>query len=281
MELFEVLNTLTYLASAFLLFFIGKMAYGIFNKNVNVNRELVDNDNVAFSTSMVGYYAGLVTALGGAIIGPSNGMINDLINIGIYGFLAIILLNISAKINDKFIFSGFFMSKEILTDRNLGTGIIEAANYFSTGLIIHGAVTGQGGGIITAVVFWAVAQVLFFLAAKVYNLITPYNIHEEIEKDNVAVGVGYAGALIAIAFLIKTGIKGDFESWYDHFLTLGIDVSIGFVFLPIARFLTDKILLPTRNLTDEIVNQEHPNVGAALVEAFAYIGGAVLISWTL
>ncbi len=281
MSLLEILSTLTYLALAFILFFIGKMVYGLFHKNVNVNHELVENDNVAFSTSMVGYYAGLVTAIGGAIIGPSYGMIDDIINISIYGLLAILLLNISAKLNDKIIFSRFFMSKEILTDRNLGTGIIEAANYFSTGLIIYGAVIGEGGGIFTAIIFWAIAQALFFLATKIYNLITPYDIHEEIEKDNVAVGVGYAGALIAIAFLIKTGIQGDFSNYLDQLFTLGIDTTIGFLFLPIARFLTDKILLPTRNLTDEIVNQEKPNVGAALIEAFAYIAGAVLISWTL
>ncbi|MEM7109994.1 MAG: DUF350 domain-containing protein, partial [Bacteroidota bacterium] len=38
---------------------------------------------------------------------------------------------------------------------------------------------------------------------------------------------------------------------------------------------------PGQNLTDEIVNQEDPNCGAALVEAFAYIGGSVLITWAL
>jgi hypothetical protein len=47
------------------------------------------------------------------------------------------------------------------------------------------------------------------------------------------------------------------------------------------RLVTDKILLPGERLTDEIVNQEKPNVGAALVEAFAYIGGSVLITWCL
>jgi hypothetical protein len=47
------------------------------------------------------------------------------------------------------------------------------------------------------------------------------------------------------------------------------------------RLITDKILLPGEKLTDEIINQEHPNVGAALVEAFAYIGGSVLITWCL
>lgn len=281
MAYLDILSTLTYLLLAFALFFIGKMAYALFNRTINVNHELLENDNVAFGASLVGYYAGLITAIGGAIVGPSNGMLNDIIDISIYGLLAIVLLNLSAKFNDKFVFKGFFINKEIFTDRNLGTGILEGANYFSTGLIVYGAVIGEGGGILSAVIFWAVAQVLFFLASKIYNLITPYNIHEEIEKDNVAVGIGYAGALIAIAYLIKVGIEAEYTTLTDHMFTVVIDTSIGFIFLPIARFLTDKILLPTRNLTDEIVNQIHPNVGAALIEAFAYIGGAVLIGWTL
>ena len=36
-----------------------------------------------------------------------------------------------------------------------------------------------------------------------------------------------------------------------------------------------------RSLTDEIVNQEHPNVGAAFIEAFSYIGASFLIVWSL
>ena len=62
---------------------------------------------------------------------------------------------------------------------------------------------------------------------------------------------------------------------------VALDTSIGLVLLPLARFLADKILLPGQKLTDEIVNQERPNHGAALIEAFAYIGGSILICWSL
>ena len=58
-------------------------------------------------------------------------------------------------------------------------------------------------------------------------------------------------------------------------------VGIGLLFLPLVRWLTDKILLPGRNLTDELINQEKPNTGAGLIEAFAYIGGSVLITLCL
>ena len=56
---------------------------------------------------------------------------------------------------------------------------------------------------------------------------------------------------------------------------------MGLILLPIIRFLSDKILIPGRSLTDEIVNQENPNVGAAFIEAFSYIGASFLIVWSL
>ncbi|MCK5700828.1 MAG: DUF350 domain-containing protein, partial [Cyclobacteriaceae bacterium] len=77
------------------------------------------------------------------------------------------------------------------------------------------------------------------------------------------------------------GLMHDFESWYLTAEYIAIDAGIGLIFLPIARFIADKILLPGQKLTDELINQEKPNIGAAIIEAFAYIGGSVLICWSL
>jgi len=124
-------------------------------------------------------------------------------------------------------------------------------------------------------------QGILYITTLVYNMITPYDIHDHIEKGNVAVAVGYAGAIIAIANLIRFALMHDFENWTTTLENVGIDVLIGLVFLPIARLMADTILLPGQKLTDEIVNQEHPNIGAGLVEAFAYVGGSMLIVWAL
>ncbi|MGB3851565.1 MAG: DUF350 domain-containing protein, partial [Tunicatimonas sp.] len=96
-----------------------------------------------------------------------------------------------------------------------------------------------------------------------------------------AVGLAFAGALVSIANLIRFGLMGDFYSWTESLTNVGVDVAIGLLFLPIVRLLTDKILLPGSKLTDELVNQETPNVGAGLIEAFAYVGGSVLITLCL
>jgi len=275
------LTALIYLAECFLLFLIGKFAYKLFQRKIKVGVELVEKDNFAFAVAHVGYFIGLLLAISSAIVGPSNGIWIDVMDIAIYGLLAIVLLNISIIINDKIILRKFVVYKEIIDDQNVGTGVIEGANAVATGLIILGSVSGEGGGIDTALVFWVIGQVLLIITAYFYSWITPFDVHDQIEKDNIAVGLGFAGAIVAIGNLIRYGLMIDFVSWQESITNVGIDVLIGLIFLPLARTLTDKILLPGRSLTDELVNQERPNVGAGLIEAFAYIGGSVLITLCL
>ena len=281
-----IYDALVYIGLALAIFFVGKLVYQLVNKSVNVKEELVRKDNLAFSLAHVGYFIGLLLAIGSAIVGPTKGLVTDIIEISVYGLLAIVLLNVSVIITDKILLRNFSVKKEILEDRNAGTGIIEGAVSIASGLIIFGAVSGetQGGmleGITSAVLFWLIGQVALLLVSVIYNAITPYDIHEHIEKDNVAVGIGFAGALVAMANLIRFGLSGDFESWTISLTNTGIEIVVGIILLPVMRFLSDKILLPGEKLTDEIINQEKPNNGAAIIEAFSYIGGSVLITWCL
>ena len=202
-----ILEPAIYLAVTFIMFVIGKYIYQLFHSKIKVKSELVLKDNFAFAIAHTGYFIGLLIAIGSAIVGPSHGIIIDIIDIVVYGSLAIVLLNVSTIINDKLILTKFDVRKEIIDDQNEGTGAIEGASAISAGLIIYGSVSGETDdlifGIITSLVFWAVGQLIMIVTAKVYNLITAYDVHEHIEKDNVAVGVGFAGALMAIVNLIR------------------------------------------------------------------------------
>ncbi len=276
-----LISSVIYLLACYIIFIVGKFVYDILRPKLNVKQELVEKDNLAFAIAHTGYFIGLMFVIGGVIIGPSAGMVNDLIDIGTYGLLGIILLNLAMFINDKVILKKFSTRKEIVEDQNAGTGVVEAASAIATGLILWGSLTGEGGGYLTALVYWFVGQLALILVAYVYNFITPYDVYEHIEADNVAVGVGFAGALVSIGILIRFAILPEFVSWEESLLNAGIDIVIGVVLLPLTRFIADKVLLPGRNLTDEIINQEKPNIGSAIIEAFAYIGGAVFITWVL
>ncbi len=274
-----------YLSSSLILLFIGKLAFKLRKNKIDFNNELVEKDNLAFSFAYVGYFAGLILAVGSAIYGDSNGLLVDLVDMALFGILAIILLNLSSTIIDKITLSKFSIWKEIIDDRNAGMGIIEGANYLGSGLIIFGAITGESGnlqfGIYTALLYWVLGQALILVSTALYNRMVSYNIHKEIEKDNVAAGIAYAGLIIAMANLIRNGLMGNFDNWVDTLLEVGYEAGIGIIVLPLIRTLVDKILLPGQKLSDEIANQETPNSGAALVEALGYIGGSMLIIWCI
>jgi uncharacterized membrane protein YjfL (UPF0719 family) len=281
MNLDHILSSLIYLAACFVVFVAGHLVFILFRRSYNIQDELVEKDNAAFALVLCGYYLGLTFSIGGVIAGPSAGLESDLIDILVYGPLAIILLNLSALINDRFILSEFDIRKEILQDQNCGTGVVEFAVFVATGLNIFGALYGQGGSVFTAIAFWALGQTVLVLIGKYYNLITQYNIHEQIEKDNVAVGIGFAGALIGIGNLLRAASAEHFISWEANLITFGLYMVVGLILLPVARVLTDRILLPGRSLADELVNQVKPNQGAAFLEASSYIGASFLITWCI
>ena len=95
----------------------------------------------------------------------------------------------------------------------------------------------------------------------------------------MAAGVSFAGALVAIGAIVGLAGESNFESWSENIADyLGYAV-LGLILLPFIRLLTDKVLLPGVKLTDEIAEQEKPNVGAAYIEAFSYIAAAFIIYW--
>lgn len=277
----EYIIALLYLIASLILFALGKICFGIFNRSTNASFELLLKDNLAFSFSYVGYYIAIIMIVGGVLTGESKGISNDLINIFLFGILGIVLLNVSERITDKIVLYKFKLRKEILEDMNLGTGVIGAAVYLATGLVLMASISGDEGSVLIALFFWLIGQFLLVVATFVYNLITPYDIHEELERDNVAVGVGFSGAIIAIGNIIYFGVSSEYVDVLTNTKIILVYSVLGLVMLPVMRFIVDRVMLPNHKLTDEIANQEESNVGAALIEAFAYIGGSVLITWCL
>ena len=271
----QLVSGLVYLAATFALFVVGKAVYRLVHRRFSLREGLFEHDNFALALTMTGYYLGLVLALTGVLIGPSDGLVNDLIDLSIYGSLAIVLLNLSIFVNDRVILRGFSNEKEILEDRNAGTGVIEGANSVATGLIIAGALSGEGS-LLTALVFWLTGQLALIAAGLVYERVLPYNLHGEIERDNVAVGVAFAGLLIGLGNLIRVAVAGDFVSWRVSLGTELLYMVIGLLLFPLVRWLTDLLLVPGATLQGELM-QEKPNVGAGLIEAFAYIAASMLI----
>ncbi len=289
-------ETLFYIIMFFLLLVISRYFFKLRHKKINIDDELTVKDNVAFSILTTGYFLGILIVFVGVVQGESYGYLTDALFIITYGIIGNILLVVSSIFNEKVVFGkNFKFYKEIIKDENKGTGFIEAANFIGSSLIIYGAISGMGpnlfeglgevgiyvSGFISLICFWLVGQFILYAFLSFYKRISKYNILDEIEKDNNAVGIVFASIIVSISYLYSQAIKGDVHSW----LVVGENVlyylGLGLILLPISRLFVDKVILPKSNLTHEIVNQDIPNQGAALIEAFAYIGSTILISYCI
>ncbi|MCD8409867.1 DUF350 domain-containing protein [Tenacibaculum finnmarkense] len=281
----EIVHSFGYILSGFVIFILGKIAYKMLHPSINIQDELVEKDNFAFIISYVGYFTALIIVIGGAIIGETAGFITDILQIFSYGIIAILLLLLSAWISNKLILNKFDLKKEIITDQNEGAGVIEAAIYIANGLVLYGALIGESetliAGISTFIIYWILGNIVLILASKVFIAWMGYDIHNEVEKDNVAAGVSFSGAILAIGIITMNAILDPFLDWTTTLIDISLQTLLGCLLLPIMRLFADKILLTGRKLTDEIINQEKPNIGAGLMEAFAYIAAAILITWSI
>ena len=251
-----------------------------------VDTQLAKEDNPALAVSFVGYMLSVVAIFIGALSGPSQGHVMDVLLTTLYSVFGILLLNVARVINDKLILSQFCNVKEIIEDRNIGTGAVQFGSYVAAGLIIAGSIQGNWepaseswvhtwyGGLLTAFVFFALGQAVLVLFSKIYDWITPFSIHDEIESDNVAAGVAFGGALVANGIVLMQASSGTFIDWATNLGKFGAEAAALLVLLPFVRFVYDKYVYAKFNLNAEISKDR--NVGAGFLEAGGLIGFALI-----
>ena len=280
MSVDQILTGFIYLAVVLALLVIGKWVYDGLHRRFVLRTELIEKDNLAVALAVAGYYLGLVIVLGGVVSGPASfSLLDDVLGLVIYGLLGIVLLNFSAWVNDTVVFSSFDNEREIVEDRNAGMGAVEGGSYVAVGLITAGAMSGEGG-VLPGLVFWVSGLVALVVAGLLYDKITSYDLHDQIEKDNVAVGVAFAGVLIGFGNIIRLAGEGDFVSWNESLTQFGYYTVVGLILLPLIRIFADKVLLPGASLGDELV-KDRPNLGAGVIEAVTYLAASMLIGLTL
>lgn len=264
---------------------IGKLVRDLLTR-YKIDEELTDKNNAAVGLALAGYYMGLAIAIAGALVGPeSNTLGADLLAVAAYSIIAIVLLNISALVNDKLILYSFNNQKELVDDRNSGTGVTMAGSYLATGLIVNAAVSGEASGawwkgLIACLIFFALGQVVLVLAGLWYQFITKYDIHKVIGEDNnVAAGVGFGGFLFAVGYIARAAMIGESTAWAEDLISFALYVVIALILLTIGRLITDKVFLPKAKISDEIGGQG--NIAAASIAAAIYVTIAVLIVGTI
>ena len=259
------------------LFYVAKKAYDVVTA-FDLNHELVEVDNKSVAVSFMGFLFGIGIVIWGVLGDGSNlasTYLADLLSTVLWTFLGIILLLIAGWMNDKFVLYTFNSEKELIKDKNVGTGAVQCGAYISSALIIRSSLTGEESiwiiSLILTLVYFILGQIFLIIYAHFYQKATTYDLHAEIEKDNISAGVSFGMSLVAVGVFISSYIKHN-----DSLPGLVVWFIIGVALLLASRFIVDKILLPGSALDDEIKKDQ--NWGAALIEGAVAIVLALILT---
>ena len=284
------LRGLVYVGMGLVVLVVAKFARDLITRH-GIDEEVIQKQNLAEALRLCGYFIGVILVLLGAMYHPLTvigveglgfnaeyGM--EVLRVFLYSIAGIIALNLVRPLIDRVILYKFNVEKEVIEDRNVGTGAAEFGINVAVGLIIAGALTGEGGGseltgALVTLAFFGMGVVLLVLFALFYEFTASYDVHDEIERDNAAVGIAFGGNLIAIGVVMFKALFGDFTGWGDSIVAFVVFGVIGFVLLYVLRLLIDLLLLPHIRISGALVGQR--NVGVAFVESAVVISASMVL----
>jgi len=283
---------LFYMVVSLFLFWGAKRLNGLMT-GYRIDRQLTERDNKAIGVSFMGFLFAVGLIISGVLTSPvthslgnavyleslpfmANAAMADLVNTVFWSLIGCSLLLASRIVNDKVILPKFSNENELKDGENIAVGVVQAASYISTALIVRAtlgveATPNLGWEVVRVILWFGVSQVLLLAYAKFYQTFTSFDMHEQLKDKNAAVGISFGGDLVALAILVKFYLMQ-----YDSLLGLLIWTILAAVLLWLNRIVIDKVMLPKSGLDEEIGRDR--NWGVALIEASIAISAGLIIA---
>lgn len=252
-----------------------------------IEEEIVTRGNLAVALRVSGYLLGVILVFLGAVYQPAGAAEPGGSGLGfnrefgmaalwvfVYSLAGIAALNLMRLVTDRLVLYRFELEREIIEDQNVGAAAAECGVSVASGLVIAGAIAGEGGAL-NALAFFGLGLGILILFALFYEWTTPFNIHDEIEADNPAVGISLGGNLVAIGLVTFKATFGDFAGWQQGLLEFAIYGAVGFVLLYLLRLAVDVVMLPHTRVSQQVGAGR--NTGVAFVECAVVISSALVL----
>lgn len=281
MNLMSSLSLLSSLALGLLLCWAGKLAYGLFHPRIDMNEQLVVKDNAAFAVPLAAYYFSILLCLGAAFAGPQRGsFLKDSALTAGWGLASILLLNLGAKLTRGSLFAGLNPHAEIVERGNLSAGILAAGAYVASGLVTLGALSGPSH-LVPALALWVYGQLWLMIAVRALPLLLRYDTPPQVARDNRAVALSTAGALIAVGNIVRLALTAAPSDPSTAIAVVTGYAALGVLLLPLCCEAAQLLLWRGFTARHELLEQDKPNAGVGFLLGLFSVGVSVLVGWCL
>lgn len=237
---------------------------------------IVKNCNLAIGLRKIGLYVGMAIGLYGVIHGPGKNLFFDALNVIWESVFLIAAMYVAYLVNEHVLLRKVD-NDEAVKSNNIAVGFVEMGSYLSTGMIVNSAFSGEGGGVIPAIVFFLLGQIALILIFKIFQLLVYHAIGEEIEeKGNVSAGLSVCGTLVSISIILRASIAGPFTGWQSDIMSFGFSLFAGMALLGIYGAIVTRIFLPKTTFVKEM--RDAKNLASVAVISGIQIALALVIA---
>ena len=246
-------------------------------RRINLKHELTQRDNPASAISFAGYLAAIGIILAGVSAVPRMpglGLFGEVLETLAWSAGAVILLLAALYVNDHVIFPRMNNREEVLEKRNIGLAVAEASTFVATAMVMK---TTLGEEFAPASIpepfqtlaYFLFGQAMFLIYSRLYPKVAGIKLREDLRNQNPAVGIAFAGSLIAFAVLMSNAM-----TFYGSFSVILFLSALYLLVLFIIRFACRLFL--HRLIAHEL--EDDANWGIGILEATVSLTIALILT---
>lgn len=228
--------------------------------------EMIQRDNAALGLRFASFLLAVVLALLG--IFDHDQSASDIVSLIEHTVLATLLIYFSRHLNDWLILYEFRHNREVVDEKNIAVALVESATYLASAYVIAGAFNDWESGLGLAVVWFIVGQLLLVVLAAIYRRFAS-GVGAALDQHNIACAVSFGSFLLSGGMMCGAVITGPSHGWQQDLSTVAVYTLVWLGFMIAAHWLSDRIVLRTSRLSDEVMEQG--NLAVALFKAVIFL----------
>lgn len=240
-------------------------------------------DNSARHLLDVGQVLGVFMVSAAAVKNCVRGedLVTDLLGAGGFGTLGLVLIAIMGRLGTQLLLRSA-LPKEIERG-NVAAGLAAGSHYTATGIVAAHAIAGSKlRDVGLSLLFFAIAMAALWAFVTLFRALTTYDDAEQIQGENLAASISYAGVSIAVAIIVGTALDGDFVSWESSLKGFGTILALALALYPVRQLFVQSLLLGAPlalrgGRLDTGIGADR-NEGMGALEAVSYIATALSVA---
>lgn len=276
----HLLRTVTYFVASIAVVGLAKLARDgmALRRGRDLQAAIANDDNTAVAIEQSAFVVATVVGLLGALVVASETALDKAIDFASTAAYVIGALLLCERVTLRLVLRGLDAEKEVADRGNIAVAVARSGGLLATAFVVRAALHNDGH-LWERVAWIAIGQVALLGLTLAYQKLTPYDDVAELQKRNLAAAIPLFGVQVAVGLVIDAALRGHSEGWAADLTSVGLDLLVAALLLPVLRWLGDLLLLRGSSYAEEIARDR--NTGAGVIEGASYLAGGWALAFFL